>query len=389
MSTIIFRRLTRRGENIARLRLFRPAAQCLEKALNRTFPHCDKAAGCVATRILRALRARCLLLDKGCLLRGVELKGQDRDGTERHVLYLGEQEARSWFASLILPRGSAETELPPVRPWHLRRSVDAARSSYDLVVLELNRLLSGRIDRRTSWSLPRWVRLVIPIPSTWEEMMRGFRKSTQTQIRAVRNRPFTFDVTRDKAAFDEFYDQLYVPLIAARHGDQAIFYRREQLFGYFRKGVVLRVFESGRWVSGAINAVCGRQSRCFVMGVRDGDPALLKRNALKAVYYFMVEWAMEQGLTSLDMGRTRPLFEDGVFRQKRKWGGRLVADPWEEAVIHVLPGKTQGLFADLPLRHPFLEQLENEFRPACGSRLLCRRTGRSSTSCSSSTGAPA
>jgi hypothetical protein len=362
MSNFLFNKLASRCEDILRRRLFRPAAEGLEKALNDTVPRCDTGTGRALTRILRSLRARCLLLDKGCLLRAVDLKGKDSRGVDREVLHVGEQEARSWFGSLLFPDGFSESELDSVRPWRLGRYVKDLKEKKDLVVVEVNRLLSRQIERDPCWHIPRWLRLTIPIPSSWDEMKLCLRKSTLTQIRAVKNRPFRFDVSREPQAFREFHDQLYVPFIAARHKESAIYYQDDQLFSYFQKGLLLRIWEENQWVSGALLRVKGRQARCFVMGVRNGDPALLTRHALKAVYYFMVHWAMEEKLTSLDMGRTRPLFEDGVFRQKRKWGGHVIPDPWEEACLHVLPGKALEWFHELPLRHPLVEQLESEFQ---------------------------
>src|SRR2546426_6793443 len=287
MSASPFNKLAARGENLLRQRVFRPAAELLEKALNSTVPSCDTASGRALTCLLRSARARCLLLDRGWLLRAVKLQGKDFNGADREVLYVGEQEARSWFGSLVFPAGFSEEELLSVRPWRLGRFLKAAREKNDLVVVEANRLLARQIDPDTCWYVPRWVRMTIPLVSSWEEMKRGFRKSTLTQIRAVRNRPFRFDVTRDPQAFREFHDHLYVPFIAARHKENAIYYQEEQLFRYFKEGLILRVFEGEQWVSGAINRVKGRQARCFVMGVRNGDPALLARQALKAVYYFL------------------------------------------------------------------------------------------------------
>ncbi len=62
------------------------------------------------------------------------------------------------------------------------------------------------------------------------------------------------------------------------------------------------------------------------------------------------------------MGRVRPLFEDGLFRHKRAWGAVLGPDPWEEALIHVYPGKTQEIFRALPARHPFIEEIRGRLR---------------------------
>jgi hypothetical protein len=64
-----------------------------------------------------------------------------------------------------------------------------------------------------------------------------------------------------------------------------------------------------------------------LLGVRDGDPALLRAGVAVATYALGFEWARRQGCSRVDMGRTSPLLNDGVQQYKRKWGLSPALDP--------------------------------------------------------------
>ena len=340
----------------ARVRILAPLARSAEKALDRTVFSSNPFVRKGLTACLRAFRCRLLLIEKGLRLSTWSVVGTDGRGTQRRLFYAGEQEALKWFASLVLPGGFVEEPLQPVGFRGLRKLVEERRADHDLVALEVNRLLlpwaaAGGALR----SIPRWVRMKLPLAATWEEMQRQLRKSALTQVRAVRNREFSSDTTRDPAAFQEFHEQLYLPFVQTRYGEDSIPARRKDLERYFRSGWLLRIFEKGDWVAGALLTASRTHGRCVVLGVRGGDPGLIARHALKAVYCFMVRWAIDLKLVELDVGRVRPLLEDGVFRHKRGWGGVVSADPWEEAKLLVAGGRDTSFLNEWSDRHSVIE----------------------------------
>jgi SAM-dependent methyltransferase len=62
------------------------------------------------------------------------------------------------------------------------------------------------------------------------------------------------------------------------------------------------------------------------LGTKDGDPALLAKGAIAALYDFRIRFAQERGFRLIDGGRSRPWRTDGLVRYKWKWGYRPMVD---------------------------------------------------------------
>ena len=58
-------------------------------------------------------------------------------------------------------------------------------------------------------------------------------------------------------------------------------------------------------------------------GVINGDYEYIKKGAESALYYFLIDWAMRQGIKIFDFGDCRPFSTDGVFQYKKKWGAEM------------------------------------------------------------------
>jgi hypothetical protein len=86
------------------------------------------------------------------------------------------------------------------------------------------------------------------------------------------------------------------------------------------------------------------------MGVRDGDPALLRQGAAVATLALPLQWAREQGFHRVDAGRSSPFLTDGIHRYKRNWGMTPMADPLAQ-VMAVRPRTSIGgrVFSETPV----------------------------------------
>jgi hypothetical protein len=76
----------------------------------------------------------------------------------------------------------------------------------------------------------------------------------------------------------------------------------------------------------------------------------LRYGALSAVYYFLVDYARSHCISSLDLLRSRPHADDGVYRHKKFWGAIPEADPWPHTMLSInvyndssLPRGMEGL----------------------------------------------
>jgi hypothetical protein len=61
----------------------------------------------------------------------------------------------------------------------------------------------------------------------------------------------------------------------------------------------------------------------LALGTVDGNLNLEREGAIAALYYFMLQYARQEGCTVLDFRGSRPSLCDGLLRYKSKWGVTL------------------------------------------------------------------
>ncbi|MBI2898539.1 MAG: hypothetical protein HYY06_33615 [Deltaproteobacteria bacterium] len=194
--------------------------------------------------------------------------------------------------------------------------------------------------RRGFFGLPLWVRQVVPL----ERGVDPFPPSRHIRhrIRMIQRCGYGYEVTRDRAAFSEFYDRMYSPTMLARHGADAFVRGRRYLERGLRHGALLVVTQGGRRVAGILNvfhAVDPLHVSTWAGGLLDGDLDLLAEDADSACIYFSIQWALEKvGCRRISLSVTRPFLDDGLLRYRKRWGARLEPESawaWNVVVLRV------------------------------------------------------
>jgi hypothetical protein len=110
-----------------------------------------------------------------------------------------------------------------------------------------------------------------------------------------------------------------------------------------KSGFLLKVFDGKQWISGAVCGVQGNSVTTLAFGLIPDYEYHLRRGALTAVYYFIFKWAEKNAVRTVDLLRSRPYTEDGVYEHKRRWGGRPEKDAWPHTAIWIFAPKRSNL----------------------------------------------
>ena len=307
---------------------------------------------------VRWLRRHALRLQRGPSVKVRTLLGEDRSGGRREVLYLGERQALNWFAQECFGGPCEESERESVQVRDLSAFVEAGRRAHDLVVLEADHLLARRLAGSATLSAPRWVRMSLGLPPTWDELKATWSRNTKKEVRQAMRDGYSTEESTSLADFDAFYEQQYLPLIELRHASTPVVAERDYLKRLFREGLLLRVLRNGEWVAGQLLYRRGDWARCVCMGLLASQENLLRRGVLKAIYCASLRWGIDNGVRTLDLGRTRPSLNDGVFRYKRSIGAEVCEDPCEESDLVVFRGRSS--FCEMiEERSPFVGRAES------------------------------
>ena len=74
----------------------------------------------------------------------------------------------------------------------------------------------------------------------------------------------------------------------------------------------------------------------FAVGMVPDYRLHLQHGALTSIYLFLLQWAQRNGIESIDLLRSRPHGDDGVFNHKKAWGADIAEDGWAHTCIRIV-----------------------------------------------------
>ena len=137
-------------------------------------------------------------------------------------------------------------------------------------------------------------------------------------------------MTRDRAAFELFYDTMYVPYARSRFGDAVALRDRRSLrrVALGRGGTILWVEQGGRRIAGQLVERCEGTLNVLSFGTPLKPAAAHAAGVVTAATVAAAEYGLEAGVEWIDLGGCMPWLTDGVLLSKRYWGGELFLRPW-------------------------------------------------------------
>ena len=204
-----------------------------------------------------------------------------------------------------------------------------------------------------------WVCQTLDISCSMEEIKVRFHKNPKETARKIRKYGYSYKISHDIDDFKLFYNRMYLPLIKKQHGNLAYIDSFEEMEKYFLKGFLLIVMKDEQPVSGGLffmedDIVIFRR-----IGVIDGDYNLIGKGAQSAVYHFIIYFAKKNGLKEVDLMKSRPFYNDGVFRTKREWGASVRLDDESETWVYYFMPKYSKIVIKFFENNPTIVHTEN------------------------------
>lgn len=218
----------------------------------------------------------------------------------------------------------------PAMLWMLRRQFSIIDMCIAVIPDNYESHFQGKYDYRSQ----EWVRQTLDVSGPIEEIKIRFHKNPKETARKVRKYDYSYKISHNIDDFEHFYNRMYLPLIKKQHGNLSYIDTYEEMEKYFLDGYLLLVMENDNPVSGGLfniedNVVVFRR-----IGVIDGDSNLISKGAQSAVYYFIIHYAKKNDHKEVDLMKSRPFYNDGVFRTKREWGASVKKDDEAETWVY-------------------------------------------------------
>jgi hypothetical protein len=116
---------------------------------------------------------------------------------------------------------------------------------------------------------------------------------------------------------------MYLPYATERYGGEWIPLHYENLIRDPEHIELLLIKKDGESVAGEV--LCYKKGNVFLrcIGVKPGNPGLVKAGVIQAIYYFESHYLKDKGNKKIVFGGSRTFFRDGVLAFKKKWGLRI------------------------------------------------------------------
>jgi hypothetical protein len=248
------------------------------------------------------------------------LHGAERDsGTPLAILFAGQLENKNYLAHLAFAGSPMEVSFGRRWLWQLLPpGATRPPNEADLLVVEMPERLRDRYEHRFEYFIPCWVGGEVAFADAFERWRRS--KNAKEDLRRMRKHEMTYEVTRNPAAFERFYTQMYLPYVRNIFGDHAFLMSREEMVAAQDHAELFLLKVRGEVVLGQIVVYERNRARAWSVGVKDGDRSHLKSGAMKALDYLLFEYLAERGYQSIHMGASRPFLRDGALNYKKRLG---------------------------------------------------------------------
>jgi len=269
------------------------------------------------------------------------------------IIYAGAEIDRNYFTKMAYDNTFSENYLGKVWIWKIFKAVKEKGHNCSLMVLAADKLLWRFLAKRAYFNIPFWVSSSVNIPLASSLLTKSRR--IKSDIRKIKNRKLSFEVTRDRGQFDNFYYNMYRPYISAAHGNLAIFVEHDHMKEKYKNSELLLIKKGDEYIAGVLLVYRKKQAHPAYIGVKDGNFDYVKDGAIAAIFHFLIRLFKEKGYKEVDLGLSRAFLKDGVLRYKKKWGGsRITYSSLTRGIYLVEPlTNTAGLKAFL-INNPFV-----------------------------------
>lgn len=206
--------------------------------------------------------------------------------------------------------------------WGLKKVDKMYSDDVDAVLVSCDQFYYRWLCKSGMYVFPHLVDMVLDCSIGINEILEGLPRSTKKEIKKVKKRKYSFEVTSDIEKVTMFYQDMYLPTFLKRIGETDMFIPDLLSIKYLLEmgyELMLVTYE-GKYVCGGFFYHYKDTLMLKYSGVFEGNIDLIKNRAHSAVYYFFIILAQDRKVKRVDLGGARPFFNDGLFQYKKKWG---------------------------------------------------------------------
>ena len=239
------------------------------------------------------------------------------------LVYFGDSpQYKSWISRLFMTPAAPE----PIGPYSFPQIIGrkGLLAECDAILCPTTPFSQGLFPSRSWLSVPKYISCRINLRKPLDQLIPSHAANNARRV--IKNKQYRFETLNSETAFEEFYHEMLVPTISARHENRANISSFEAMLPVFHRGYLLAAYQGNEWV--AANLMVPQDDSILNsanIGWRDGSEQLMKDRVVSALQYEKIIRGKADGFEILDLGSSDPFVNDGPLNFKLNWGGEMIA----------------------------------------------------------------
>lgn len=228
----------------------------------------------------------------------------------------------------------------------------------DVRFRHVRRRLSGL---RGVYIIPKWVGQKNANFNGLSDFSGSRKNDASRDIRLTSKYNYDYEFTKNEAILRFFYDRMYCPYMHARYPDEKVVVSFDYIRKEFLKGglVMIKDMAADKYVAGSVVNLQNNTLTAVKLGVLDGDPDLLRKRAVSALYISYFKFMEKNNIRKIHLGASRSFLNDGVLKYKAKWGTVIDFDKRRGNVFILRICRPSEYMDNFLANNPFIS-LEND-----------------------------
>jgi len=287
---------------------------------------------------------------------------EKNSGVDISVLICSNKEKLHYLPNRLFIDGYSVKKIGKYPIWKINKLIEYNHKKIDLVFLNVDRFLKDFLEKNGLFIIPEWVNMIVDTTKSLSEIHDNFSRGAKKDIKKIEKYDYTYEVTKDPEKLKNFYNNMFLPYMLNRHGENILNTYLRFVKQLIKKDSVLLLKEGDKYICGGLIEVKRKNAILPSMGLLNSDVRLLTKCAISALYYFHIIFAKNNNIKSLNYGDTRPFLNDGGFQFKRKWGMNLVLSKFEHGVFGFQICKYNDASKSFLMNNPFIIINKNQLR---------------------------
>ena len=296
------------------------------------------------------------------IIRGKEISS----GGELEIMYAGNAIDRNYFTYLAYDDSIKKEYIGRRWLWKVIKEVKQNSRGCSLAIVEVPQKLLSLSKKLSCFYVPTWISGKFDISSDRTSIYKNKNSSLKSDMSKIKKNRLDFEVKNEISDLRNFYHNMYEPYIKRIHGDRTVFLEYDSVEKEFRrKGAfkdLLLIRQNDDYIAGVLLTNRGKWAKLSVLGIKNGNLNYVKDGAIGAIYYYSIQYLINNGFTTINLGGSRPFLKDGILQYKKKWKPKIAHHTKSGFIIKMLK-ETEGGKAFF-LNNPFIFEDATGFKGA-------------------------